>query len=241
MGAARLLVALDFDGTLAPLAARPETVRLPSATADVLRALAGRADVLVAVVSGRPLKDLRPRVGLLRAAYAGNHGLEAAAGVWRWTHPGVRGRRAALRRVRDEARRLCLLAPGAWVEDKGATLSVHVRAVRGAAGESALAGALAAAVRRAGGLALKTGKRVYEVRPRLAWDKGRAVELLRRRLAPGAACVYVGDDATDEDAFRRLRGKALTVKVGRGPTLAACRVAGPAAVRRLLEALLRTY
>jgi trehalose 6-phosphate phosphatase len=237
----RLFVALDFDGTLAPLAARPEAVRLPAATAQALRALAARADVRVAVVSGRPLSDLRPRVGLVRAAYAGNHGLEAAAGGWRWTHPGLGGRRAALRRVRAEARRLCRLAPGAWVEDKGASLSVHVHAVRSAAGESALAGALAAAVRRAGGLALKPGKRVYEVRPRLAWDKGRAVELLRRRLAPGAACVYVGDDVTDEDAFRRLRGKALTVKVGRGPTAAACRVAGPAAVRRLLEALLRRY
>lgn len=241
MGAARLLVALDFDGTLAPLAARPETVRLSSATADVLRALTCRADVLVAFVSGRPLKDLRARVGLSRAAYAGNHGLEIEAGGWRWMHPGVRGRRAALRRVGAEARRLCGLAPGAWVEDKGATLSVHVRAVRAAEGEAALAVALVAAVRRAGGLTLKTGKRVYEVRPRLAWDKGRAVELLRARFAPGAACVYVGDDATDEDAFRRLSGKALTVKVGRGPTEAACRIAGPAAVRRLLVSLLRTY
>lgn len=241
MGAVRLLVALDFDGTLAPLAARPEPVRLPPSTAEVLRALAGRADVLVAVVSGRPLADLRARIGLARAAYAGNHGLEAAAGGWHWTHPGVRGRRAALKRVRAEARRLCRLAPGAWVEDKGASLSVHVRAVCGAAAESALARDLGSAVRRERGLALKTGKRVYEVRPRLAWDKGRAVELLRRRLAPGAATVYVGDDRTDEDAFRRLRGKALTVKVGRGPTEAVCRVAGPAAVRRLLEALLRTY
>lgn len=237
----RLLVALDFDGTLAPLAARPELARLPEATRAALQALAARADVAVAVVSGRGLDDLRAKVGLKRVAYAGNHGFELAVDGWRWTHPGVPGRRPALARALKAAASLCRLARGAWVEDKGVTFTVHVRAVRDPAGEAALRRALAASVRRTGGLALVPGKRVYEVRPRLAWDKGRAVELLRRLLAPRAACVYVGDDVTDEDAFRRLAGKALTVTVGRGPSAAACRIASPAAVRRLLEALLRRY
>lgn len=238
MGLARLFVALDFDGTLAPIVARPGLARLPEATRTALRALAGRADVAVAVVSGRALSDLRLKVGLERAAYAGNHGLEMSAGAWRWTHPGVRGRRKAMRRAAEAAEALCRLAPGAWVETKGATFSLHVRAVKDPRAEARLRSGLRAAVRRVGGLALRTGKRVYEVRPSVAWDKGRAVELLRRRLAPGGACVYIGDDATDEDAFRRLKGKALTVKVGPGRTAAACRVSGPAGVRRLLGRLL---
>lgn len=238
MGECRLLVAIDFDGTLAPIVRRPESARLSAATRAALRALAARADVRVAVVSGRAMGDLRAKVGLERLAYAGNHGLEISAGPWHWTHPGVLGRREALRRAVVAAEALCRLAPGAWVEAKGATFSIHVRAVKDPRAEARLRSGLAAVVRRAGGLALRTGKRVYEVRPRLAWDKGRAVELLRRRLAPAAACVYIGDDATDEDAFRRLKGKALTVKVGPGRTAAAFRVAGPAGVRRLLGRLL---
>lgn len=238
MAEPRLLVALDFDGTLAPIARRPEAARLSAATRAALRALAARADVRVAVVSGRALSDLRGKVALERLSYAGNHGLEVWAGGWAWTHPGVRARRGSLRRAARAAGALCRLAPGAWVEAKGATFSVHVRAVKDPRAENRLRSGLAGAVRRAGGLALRPGKRVYEVRPRLAWDKGRAVELLRRRLAPGAACVYVGDDATDEDVFRRLAGKGLTVKVGPGRTAAACRVAGPAGVRRLLGRLL---
>ena len=238
MGKPRLLVALDFDGTLAPIARRPEAARLSKAMRAALRALAARADVRVAVVSGRALGDLRAKVGLERPAYAGNHGLELSAGAWHWTHPGLRGRRRPLRRAAEDAKAMCRMAPGAWVEDKGATFSVHVRGVKDLRTESRLRSGLAAAVRRAGGLDLRSGKRVYEVRPRLAWDKGRAVELLRRHLAPGAACVYVGDDATDEDVFRRLMGMGLTVKVGPGRTAAAYRVAGPAGVRRLLGRLL---
>ena len=238
MAEPRLLVAFDFDGTLAPIVRRPEAARLAAATRAALGALAARADVRVAVVSGRALGDLRAKVGLERLTYAGNHGLELSAGTWHWTHPGLRARRRPLRRAAEAAQALCLLAPGAWVEDKGATFSVHVRAVKDLRVEARLRSGLAAAVRRAGGLAVRPGKRVYEVRPWLAWDKGRAVELLRRRLAPGAACVYVGDDATDEDVFRRFQGRGLTVKVGPGRTVAACRVAGPAAVRRLLGRLL---
>lgn len=241
MGRPRLLAAFDFDGTLAPLAARPELARLPAATRRALRALAARADVAVAVVSGRGLDDLRAKVGLERAAYAGNHGLELAAGAWTWTHPGLRAKRRALAGARSAAVALCRLAPGAWVEDKGASFSVHVRAVRAARGEAALVRGLSGSVRRAAGLDLRRGKRVYEVRPRLDWDKGRALESLRRRLAPGAPCLYAGDDATDEDAFRRLRRGDLGVKVGAGETAAAARVAGPAAVRRLIERLLRTF
>lgn len=233
----RLLVALDFDGTLAPLAPRPELARLPGATRTALRALAARADVAVAVVSGRGLADLRAKVGLRRVAYAGNHGFELAVDGWRWTHPGVPARRAALGRALTEAAALCRLAHGAWVENKGPTFTVHVRGVRSRTGEAALHRGLAAAVRRIGGLALVPGKRVYEVRPRLAWDKGRAVELLRRLLAPRAPCIYVGDDVTDEDAFRRLAGKALTVTVGHGRSAASHRVASPAAVRLFLERL----
>ena len=199
----RLVLLLDFDGTLAPIVERPELAAMPAATRAALDRLMALPGVEAAVVSGRGLADVRERAAIPGIAYAGNHGMEIeGAGLHRMHPEAVAARpalEAAARRIEPELAGI----PGAFLEDKGMTLSIHFRqspaehhddvrlAVESGAGE---------------GLRVTSGKMVLEVRPRVEWDKGKAVLFLlnQMRPPPGAPVLYLGDDRTDEDAFRAL-------------------------------------
>ena len=216
---APLLLALDVDGTLAPIVQRPEDAAVPPATRRVLASLATRPGVLLAVVSGRAAADAARIVALDGLWVIGNHGAETVAPDGTLAvDPLVAPYAGAI----AEAGR-ALVAPtravaGARLEDKTWTLTVHYRRVADAAGVAALEAATAAAGRDFG-LVLHRGKQVFELRPPVTVNKGTALLRLARRLgadAPGAGLLYAGDDATDEDAFRALRAElpaAVTIRV----------------------------
>lgn len=154
---------------------------------------------------------------------------------------GAEAARAALAAVAAALEAPLASIPGCFLEDKGLSLSVHFRLTPRERVAAVRAG-VAAAVRCAGGdgaLVLREGKEVLEVRPARAAHKGTAVLSLMahgrgRRWRGRYLPVYVGDDRTDEDAFRVLRGTGLTVRVGRGPTAAAYFVTGADQVPPLL-------
>ena len=227
----RMLVALDFDGTLSPIVERPEDAALHDDVAAPLRRLTERSDTVVAIVSGRGLADVRERVALPGLYYAGNHGFEIEGpGVDR-VHPAAERARPELESCIEGLRPALADEPGTEIEDKTWTLSVHYRrAEREGAGERVRA-AVNAHCRRPG-LKVTAGKKVFEVRPDVDWDKGRATEFLldvlaadegdgasgvadtsyapgtspvagtsRAPGAPGLPAIFIGDDRTDEDAF----------------------------------------
>lgn len=216
--AGRMLLALDFDGTLAPIVPTPdEAAILPSAQAALGRVLE-RTDTIVAVVSGRALADVRMRVGFDTVHYAGNHGLEidGPGGVHR-LHEEAEQARPALAACAQALRSDFANDDAILVEDKRLTLSVHFRRVADRAREQSIR---AQVERRCGdplnGLRLTEGKKVVEIRPAVDWDKGRATAFLMETLLDGASdapVVYIGDDRTDEDAFARLRGRGEGVIV----------------------------
>lgn len=219
--AGRMLLALDFDGTLAPIVARPdEAALLPSARAALEHVL-GRTDTIVAVVSGRALADVRTRVGLVAVHYAGNHGLEieGPGGVHRLHHEAELAR-PALAACAQALRADFADDDAVLVEDKRLSLSVHFRLVADRAREQAIRDQVE---RRRGHpherLRLMDGKKVVEIRPTVDWDKGRATVFLMDTLLDGAVhapVVYIGDDRTDEDAFAILRGRGEGVIVADG-------------------------
>jgi len=239
-----LLLLLDIDGTLSPIALRPGDAVVPPETQALLRALGAARGVIVAAVSGRAADDARRMLDVDSAWIVGNHGMEVAP-------PGKRAAvrddvaafvdriAAACRRATDALRGY----DGVIVEDKRWTLSVHYRrAARASVPDiERIAGEITAEL----GLKLTRGKEVLEIRPPLDVHKGSAsVELAQSlgALTDGASVLAAGDDRTDEDMFRVLRARApeaVTVRVGGADeTAAEFRVPDPARFRELLEALL---
>ncbi len=234
-----LLIALDFDGTLAPLQDDPEQSRMSESAAAALAALATHPDrVRIALVSGRALGDLhrlaQPPVGTV---LIGSHGAERAQVAAHGLD------RQDIRLTDDQADRLTELGSrmqavargrdGVWVETKPAAVVVHTRLAE----ESVRAEAESEALAIGGelGSAVLHGKNVVEVSV-LTADKGAAVTALRAELGAGAV-LYAGDDVTDEHALEVLTGDDLGVKVGDGDTVARYRLPDTDAVAELLSRL----
>lgn len=235
----RPAIFLDYDGTLTPIVERPEEARMDEET----RALVARLATLcpVAVVSGRDLPDVRARVGL-DLYYAGSHGFDIAGpGGLRHAHERAVAAEPVLDAAEHDLRRALAAIAGARVERKRFSIATHYRMVRSAelpAVERAVNGVRA----RHAGLRRGRGKKVIELLPALDWDKGAAVLWLLRALELDAADVlpiYVGDDLTDERAFRALatRGLGIVVREKPRPTLARYRLCDPAEVRGFLATI----
>lgn len=203
----RPLVAFDFDGTLAPIVARPERARVPPGMARRLAALAERLPV--AVVSGRALADLRARLGFVPQYLVGNHGAEDEAD--RSAAEAHAARLDTLRRrlVEDGA---ALAAAGVTVEDKGPSIALHYRRARNRAQAAACIGGLLRA--HDNGLRVFGGKQVVNVMPADAPDKAAAMRALVARSGCDAA-FFAGDDVNDEAVFAAAPPHWLTVRVGR--------------------------
>lgn len=234
-GRLSLMVFLDFDGTLSPLVDWPERATLPADTRRILTALAAQPNAFIAVVSGRALSDLRPRVGVPGLIYAGNHGLEIDVVDFSFVEPIAAARREALRQLSEGLMTRLEPLAGVQVEYKGLTTAIHVRRAAHSAARH-VERVLQEMVPSSHALfRVTTGIKTYEIRPRVNWNKGSAVRWIRERLdMPDALPIYLGDDLTDEDAFAVL-SDGITVKVGAFEnTCARYHLAGPTAVEHLL-------
>ncbi|MEJ3744532.1 trehalose-phosphatase [Actinomycetes bacterium KLBMP 9797] len=231
----QLLVACDYDGTLAPIVADPiDAVPLPEAVAAV-RALATLPQTTVAVVSGRALRDLAALSRLpSEVRLVGSHGTEFDIGFVTRLAPELVETRTRLQTV---VREIVAEQAGVRLESKPASVAVHLRAA-----EPEVAGRVAEALRTGPatwpGVSVTNGKQVMELSV-LSADKGAAVDQLRAQISASAALV-IGDDATDEPAFARLHGPDVGIRIGAGDTAAAYRVAEPIDAARVLALLLRT-
>jgi trehalose 6-phosphate phosphatase len=228
---ARLAIFLDFDGCLVEIAARPQDTVVPHALPPMLRRLNRRTGGALALVSGRPVAELRRFVPGLDLVLCGSHGAERARG----TGPVARlpVDRAALSAAAAEAEVRVAGVRGFLIERKPVGLGLHYRGAPGRAGEiEALSHDLLKALP---GFHAHHGKMVIEIRPD-GIGKGHAVaDLMASPRFRGRVPVMFGDDRTDEPAFEvanRLGG--VSVKVGPGATSARSRLGSPAEVRRLL-------
>lgn len=233
-----LVIFLDYDGTLTPIVSRPDQAVLMDSVRAILSKLAAKTPV--AILSGRELKDVRKRVAIDGIVYAGSHGFDIAG------PRGLHRQQAteflpALDLAEKELREKLAGIAGALIEKKRFSIAAHYRNVN----ESdfpELERAVSEVAARHGELRTMEGKKVYELLPNIDWDKGKAVLWLLENLdlEPGKIRpIYIGDDRTDEDAFRALgqRGAGILVSEQPRPTLASYSLKDPAEVERFLREL----
>nr|WP_277345283.1 trehalose-phosphatase [Rhodococcus kroppenstedtii] len=215
----RLLVASDYDGTMAPLVSDPQKAFPHPESVRALRALAGLDHTDAAVISGRALRDLAILSRLpVEVQLVGSHGSEFDAGFV--TELGDDAKEL-LDRLIAELRSIASQGEHITVETKPASVALHVRNAEPEVGERALT-AVRDGVAQWDGVQVTEGKSVIELAV-IVTDKGQALDILRHRGGASAA-IFFGDDVTDEKAFRRLHGPDIGVKVGPGDSLAEYRV-----------------
>lgn len=225
---------LDFDGTLVEIADRPEAIRVDAGLPELLAATQRRLGGALAVLSGRPIASIDALLAPTRLAAAGVHGLEVRAEP---AAPVVAASAAgALVAVRAALAGAGLPAAGVTVEDKRLAVAVHYRQAPDRGGM--VHALLAAAAAPFPDLHLVAGKMVVEVKPR-GVDKGTALlNFLARPPFSHRVPVMIGDDVTDEDAFRAaLSAGGRAIKVGPGDSLAPERLADVAAVHAFVATL----
>jgi len=209
---------LDYDGTLTPIVKKPEKAVLSAKARSLLAALGQKTGGRLAIVSGRSLEDVRQKVGVKGIYYFGNHGLELSG-------PGIRHKefvagvcRAMMAGISASLERRVSKIKGSFVENKGLTISLHYRLVKAGEVKMLVKGFFETIAPHidAGKIKIGRGKKVYEVKPCVSWDKGDAVQWLlrRQRTRKKLLPVYIGDDVTDEDAFKALQGRGVTIRVG---------------------------
>ncbi|GAB5036137.1 trehalose-6-phosphate phosphatase [Nannochloropsis oceanica] len=212
----RVVVLLDYDGTLTPIVNDPAKAHLPTGTRDILVELAERC--VVGIVSGRSLPKVKGFVQVPSLFYAGSHGFD----IWGPTTESMRYQVAAdqlphLATLRDSLTEKLSGITGAAVEDNLFSVSVHYR---NCAPDDVPAVYEAVQAARQGfpGIRFGTGKCVFELRPDITWDKGKAMVWLLQALGlweeEDVFAIYIGDDTTDEDAFQIFNREARADGVG---------------------------
>ncbi|MDO8886540.1 trehalose-phosphatase [Candidatus Oleimmundimicrobium sp.] len=219
--ARRIFLMADFDGTLAPIVDLPRLAKMSDNMKRLISNLAKSPHFTVGVLSGRALTDLKEKVGIEGLVYAGNHGMEIETASETYIHPEALDILKSIGKVREKLTKSLSSFEGVLIEDKGLTLSIHYRLVA------------SKDVPEVKKIFCKTiepymkkhifkqteGKKVFELRPPIDWDKGSAILWLIETLnLKNDLPIYLGDDKTDEDAFGVLKEKGISIFVGEPKT-----------------------
>lgn len=209
---------LDYDGTLTPIVSRPEDARLSSLTRGLLEQLSQKC--IVAVISGRDRSEIETIVNIPTLYYAGNHGFDIKGpGNTSYIHPSVSTIQPYLSRAENYISESLSSIPGILIERKRFSIAIHYRMVDSRDVEK-IQNDLAIICDTIDGFKITTGKKVFEFQPDVSWNKGDAVLWLIEKilpishLSPDYTFIYMGDDITDEDAFREVAEIGIPILVG---------------------------
>ncbi len=244
--AERLFVLIDYDGTMVPIAPTPDQADPPQDLLRTLRALASIDLLQLAVISGRALQDLERLLPLDTLFLVGNHGVEIRLPTGeRHCLLEANDIPATMSQLEAQLREALTGLEGCVVENKGLSLALHYRLASAVAASKAIEHftRLGEPLVHRGTFEWLNGKKIFELRP-AGMNKGRAVQFLLTGYArPHELPVYLGDDLTDEDAFRVLTNSGITILVSpqERPSLARYRLNSPTDVRRFLKTLVKTY
>ena len=212
----KIALFLDYDGTLVPIRKDPDACILPCRKKKLLQKLSASDKCYIVIISGRSLSNIKKMAGVRGISYGGNHGFDMAGPGFRFTHKAALNARPVLLEVKQLLNKKIRLIKGVFVEDKKFSLSLHYRSVS----EKALPAILrcfdevTAPFVNKKKLKVIKGKMVLELVPNAEWNKGLAALWMLERLDGDFFPIYIGDDTTDETAFKALRDKGITIKAG---------------------------
>jgi len=215
-GAATLLLLFDFDGTLAPIVEHPDMAELLPGWRERLSALKKDPRVVLGVVTGRAIESIRDRIGIPDIIIASDHGSE----VWKGAQLGVKhvGKNSQyLELLAGDVRNEFNSVDGVVIEEKKYSVAIHYRMVDFSIREEVKGRVeeLTDEYCKKYDWEKMHGKELIEVRPTDSWNKGDAVRWIQENYAPGSLPIYIGDDTTDEDAFREIGEEGITIRVGK--------------------------
>ncbi|MBU0761961.1 MAG: trehalose-phosphatase [Candidatus Altiarchaeota archaeon] len=221
----KLVLLLDYDGTLTPIVDRPENAVLSPDVRELLKTLSENDSILLGVFSGRRLKEIKSIIGLECIYYCGSHGLESEGFESPVAEEALLKVQPTVSEVREKLSPTVSVFDGAFLEDKKYSLVLHYRLVNDAEKQN-IRKSFEKVVKPyiGGGFVIKENKMTLEFLPDLEVNKGAAVNALKKHLRNAGvnsfSTVYVGDDETDEDVFRILTDGDVGVAVGRRESLA---------------------
>lgn len=206
-----VLLLADYDGTLATIVGRPEDAVLSPKVRGKLQTLSRKKKVSAGVISGRQLAELKSLVAIEGIYYAGNHGLEIEGPGLNYISSGAEAARPVIAGLGTQLAEALENVAGVIIQKKGFSVSVHYRLVK-PEDEDAVTDAvqrITAPHIAKGEIKVYPMKKVWEIRPPVNWDKGKAVAFIAQKIKDvlklnRLLTIYLGDDTTDEDAFRVL-------------------------------------
>lgn len=217
-----LFLFLDCDGTLAPIAATPDEAVISQETRSLLKLLASKFNCKIAIISGRELEDIKKKINLKNLIYSGNHGLQIEGPKIKHELAVPVGYRKVLLSIKKQLNEKLAGIKGLIIEDKKLSLSLHFRIadlkqvpfIKNTFHEVTIIHAVRNKIK------IKTGKKLLEIGPPIQWNKGKVVLWLLARQETFSKIqkiipIYIGDDVTDEDAFKALKKNGLTIFVGK--------------------------
>jgi len=208
---------LDYDGTVIPIRDTPGHAIISSRVKKLLRDLSEIPRCKLAIISGRSLENISRVVGLKNIIYAGNHGLEIKGPGIKFKSPVTEKHKTVLKQINHNLHKKLTPIKGALIENKGMSLTVHYRLVdpeQIPLVKTVFRQITASHLKRKE-IRVRPGKMVLEAIPPVDWNKGKAVQWLLKKGGHSTFPVYIGDDITDEDAFKLLKNSGLTIFVGK--------------------------
>ncbi len=223
-----ILLFLDFDGTLAAVVDHYKKATILKESEMILKKIIQDPECLVSIVSGRALADVKKRVGLKNIVYSGNHGLEVQGPGIKYTLFTKVGIKELIRNIKSHLIKNVGKISGVLIEDKKLTLSVHYRKVKQAdlaVLEKLFWGSVDGYLKNRD-IRVNVGKKVFEINPNVKWDKGKVIlwlidDFQRKNSGQKMFSVFIGDDETDETAFKALKRRGLCIRVGESKMSAA--------------------
>ncbi len=213
----KVFLLLDYDGTVIPIKKYPSLAILSEKTKYLISNLTNHPNIFVGIVTGRSLKDIMSIIGIKNLCFAANHGFEIYYKKQKWIHPDAKNIAPKLKQILADLNRELKAVEGTYIENKGLSISVHYRNVKPKYVPFIKRTLKNVTSLHDSSLKLTSGKKVFEIRPNIEWNKGQAIiKILKLQRAMGKSIIiFIGDDKTDEDAFRLLPSGSITVRVGR--------------------------